>query len=303
MSKRVMLFGAAGQVSQALRHEPLPEGWDLGLYTRAECDITSHGAVQSAMREFKPDLVINTAAMTAVDTCETQHDEAMAANFDAPANLASQCSALDIPLIHLSTDYVFDGKDGDIPYTTDAAMNPLSVYGHSKMMGEEAIRHGHPWHVILRVSSVFSAYGANLLPKMLQLLETRDELKIVTDQKGCPTAAPEIAKALLVMSDAILNGKSNGFGTFHLCGAGESTRFEFVEAILEAYLPYTTRRPVLKPALSSDFPGFAERPSYSVLDCSRILEVYGIAQKPWRDGLQDAMKQLMTERQQEVLRS
>ena len=296
-----MLLGAAGQVSQALRHESLPADWELGLYTRAECDITSHGAVQSALRAFRPDLVINTAAMTAVDACETRQEEAMAANFEAPANLAAQCSVMDVPLIHLSTDYVFDGKDGDVPYKTTDKINPLSVYGQSKMMGEEAILQTHPWHVILRVSSVFSAYGNNLLPKMLQLIDTRDELKIVTDQKGCPTAAPEIARALITITEALLKGKSNGFGIFHLCGAGEATRFEFVQAILEAYAPFTKRHPRLIPALSSDFPGFAERPAYSVLDCTRLLDVYGITQTSWREGLKTAMHQLMHDRKQEGL--
>lgn len=295
-TKRIMLLGARGQIGQALQATALPADWDLAAYGRAECDILDHRAVQNALQNHKPDLIINAAAMTAVDKCETEEEQAMAANFEAPANLAAQCASLDVPLIHLSTDYVFDGKDGEIPYMPNSPMNPLSVYGYSKMMGEEAVRHELAWHAILRVSSVFSAFATNLLTKTLQSIDQRDELKIVTDQKSCPTPAQDIAKALVKMATTILTGRSDVFGTFHLCGADPVTRLEFVQGIMDAYTPYTSRRPKLLPALSSDFPGFAVRPSYSVLDCTRIREIYGVEQRPWRDGLMEAMVLLMQER-------
>jgi dTDP-4-dehydrorhamnose reductase len=227
-----------------------------------------------------------------VDLCETEQDAAMAANFEAAANLAAQCAFMDVPLIHLSTDYVFDGTDGARPYRTDDPMNPLNVYGHSKMMGEEAIRHELPWHVILRTSSVFSAIGTNILTRALQTIETRDELRVVTDQKFCPTAALDLAQAIIVMADAILGGKSNGFGTFHYCGSPAVSRFDFMQVVMKAYEPYTTKRPKISTALCSDFPTAAKRPAYSALDCSRIQEIYGIAQKPWEDGLKDAISAL-----------
>src|SRR5271168_5398764 len=145
--KRIMLLGANGQVGQALRAADLPADWELGAYGRAECDILDHRAVQNAVRVFKPDLIINAAAMTAVDKCETEEELAMAANFEAPANLAAQCASTDVPLIHISTDYVFDGTDGEIPYRHDSPMNPVNTYGYSKMMGEEAVRHELAWHV------------------------------------------------------------------------------------------------------------------------------------------------------------
>lgn len=291
-----MLLGAGGQIGQALRAEKLPAEWELGAFSRAEANLTDHRAAQKIIEEFKPDFVINAAAMTNVDACEKDEDAAMAANFEAPAIIAAKCSTLDIPLIHLSTDYVFDGKEGEIPYRTDSPMNPLSDYGYSKMMGEEAVRHALAWHAILRVSSVFSEFGMNLLPKTLKMIDERDELKIVTDQKSCPTYAPDIAKALITMTDVILSGRHNVFGTFHLCGEPAVTRFEFVTDIMNAYAPYTDRRPKISPALSADFPGFAQRPAYSVLDCSRIFEIYGIEQRPWRDGLTAAMNVLMRDR-------
>lgn len=292
-SKRIMLLGANGQVGQALRAEALPADWELGAFGHQECDITDHRAVQVAIDTFKPDLIINSAAMTAVDRCETEQQQAIAANFHGPANLAAQCSVRDIPLIHLSTDYVFDGQDGERPYRTDDMMHPINMYGDSKMMGEQAIQHTHAFHVILRISSVFSAYGTNLLTKMIQAIETKDELRIVTDQICAPTPAQDVAKALITITEGLMRGKVGGYGVFHLCGTPEVNRLEFSQAMMDAYAPYTIRRPALLPAKSTDFPGFAARPPYAVLDCSKIKEVYGIAQRPWQDGLDEAIKILM----------
>jgi dTDP-4-dehydrorhamnose reductase len=290
--KRILLLGATGQVGQALIAETLPADWELGAFGRAKCDITDHRATQRALRDFGPDLVINAVAMTNVDRCEREQDLAVAVNFEAPANLAAQCSAMDVPLIHLSTDYVFDGKNGGRPYKPDDEMDPVNIYGNTKMMGEESVRHEMAWHVILRVSSIFSAFGSNLLTRTLAMIEQKDELKIVTDQTSCPTYAPDLAKVLIVLTDAILRGKHNAFGTFHFCGEPAVTRFEFTQAIMEAYAPHSAKNPRLLPALSSDFPGSAERPSYSVLDCAKIRDLYGIAQRPWREGLTEAIASL-----------
>jgi dTDP-4-dehydrorhamnose reductase len=292
---RIMLLGAAGQIGLAFQHQVLPIGWQLGLYDRAEFDITNPTAVREAVQQFKPDILINAAAMTAVDAAETDLDGAMLVNFDAPAILAAQCSTHDIPFIHLSTDYVFDG-DSNKPYQTEDAMNPVNVYGQSKMMGEEAIRDEVPWHVILRTSWVFSAFGNNLLKGTLKMIDERDELRMVTDQINCPTHAEDIAMALIAIASDLLKGKSGGFGTFHLCGAPACSRYELTEAIMEAYAPFTSRRPKITPTISAEFAQYARRPRYSVLDCAKIREVYGIEQRPWRDGLTAAMQQLMADR-------
>lgn len=297
-SKRILLFGANGQVGQAFRAEPIPTDWELKALSRAECDITDHRKVQHIIKEFHPDIVINAAGMTAVDRCETEHDEARHANFDAPANLAAQCAAIDAMLIHLSTDYVFDGNAGNHAYRPDDMMNPINIYGESKMMGEEAVRHSHPYSVILRISSVFSAYGTNLLTKMIQAIESKDELKIVTDQICAPTPAQDVARALVTISTQLLHGKSGGYGIFHLCGTPPVNRLEFAQAMMTAYAPHTTRRPALLPALSSDFPGFAPRPAHSVLNCDKIREVYGIHQRPWREGLDESMQVWLEKRKQ-----
>jgi dTDP-4-dehydrorhamnose reductase len=287
--KRILLLGATGQVGQAVAAEPLPPDWQLGAYGSGQCDITDPGSMQKTLRDFRPDLIINAAAMAHVDQCEKDRDKAEAVNFRGPANLAAHCSALDIPLIHLSTDYVFDGRDGDIPYVPDAKMSPLNVYADTKMMGEIAVRDELAWHVILRTSAVFSAFGDNILTRTLALLAHNDEVKIVTDQRSCPTYAPDLAKALIAIAGEILRGKPTGFGIFHYCGEPDVTRFAFAEAVMAAYAPYTAKRPRLVPALSKDFPGAAERPAYSVLDCAKIHKIYGIAQKSWRNGLSEGV--------------
>jgi len=291
-TKRIMLLGASGQIGQALQAENLPADWQLGSYGRAECDITRHGMVQGVMRDFKPDLAINAAAMVAVDQCEKEQDKAVTINFEGPANLAAQCAAMDIPLIHISTDFVFDGMDSMRPYNPDDPMNPLNVYGNTKMMGEESVRHEHAWHVILRTSSVFSEFGSNLLTRTLKTINENPSIKSVTDQKASPTYAPDIAKALIRISDAILSGKSDGFGTFHLCGTPAATRLEFTKAIMETYATHGGKRPEIIPALSSDFPGLAPRPAYSALDCTKIEAIYGITPRPWQEGLNEAISRI-----------
>ena len=292
--KKILLLGGNGQVGQALIAAARNENWEIKAPPREECDITQPRLTNKIIMHFKPDLIINSAAVTNVDQCEKEPAMAEAANFRGPANLAAQCSVHDIPLIHLSTDYVFDGDDGGVPYTEDVPMSPLGVYADTKMMGEMAVRQELAWSVVLRVSSVFSAFGNNLLIRMLAMLAKNDEVKIVSDQTSCPTYAPDIASTLVTLTNDILRGKHDGFGIFHYCGAPAATRLAFVEAIMDAYEPFAKKRTRILPALSSDFPG-ATRPPYSVLDCAKILKVYGIEQQDWKNGLGTALKILYDE--------
>ncbi len=289
---KVLLLGAPGQIGQAFQYvwetAPSRPNWELGLLGRQDCDVTDPMALRVAVQRFKPDLLINAASLTNVDQAEKNEEAATAVNFHAAANMAAQCSALDAPMIHLSTDYVFDGQK-TTPYLPDDQMNPVNVYGASKMMGEEAVRHELAWHVILRISSVFSAFRRNVLTNMLAQIDKQDELRMVTDVVGCPTPATHIAQAILTIGEALLNGKTDGFGTFHLCGTPACSRFELAEAIMEAYAPHTPRRPKITPTVSAEFAAYARRPAYSAMDCSKIKTVYGIEQKPWREGLNEAM--------------
>lgn len=290
--QKIMFLGAPGQVGQAFQHvwdtAPVKPHWDIGLFGRQELDVTDPASVRSVIQNYKPDLIINAAGITHVDEAEKNETSATATNFHAPANIAAQCSSLDVPLIHLSTDYVFDGQKTS-PYLPDDQMNPVNIYGASKMMGEEAVRHELAWHVVLRVSSVFSAFRRNLLTNALKMMKEKDEVRMVTDIVSSPTPAVDIAKALIVIGSEILGGKTDGFGTFHLCGEPACSRFEFTQAIAEAYAPHAARQTSLVPTVCAEFANLARRPAYSVLDCAKIKQVYGIEQRPWKEGLSEAM--------------
>lgn len=284
----VMLIGAGGQVGQAILNRPLPDSWNVLGFAHGQLDVTNPAAVRDAFQEAEPDFVINAAAMTKVDEAEGQPDLARKINFEGPACLAAQCSTRDIPLLHLSSDYVFDGAK-KAPYEPDDVMNPLNAYGESKMMGEEAIRHELPWHIILRVSWVFSQFGSNILTNTLGLIDGQDEIRMVNDQIGAPTPADSVAQAVITMADKVLGGKCDGFGTFHFCGAPPCSRYVFTEAVIEAY---GSKKPKLIPVESDSYASFARRPLYSVLECSKICNAYGLSQPDWREGIVQAIGQI-----------
>ena len=296
VTNRILLFGSEGQVGNALKRLDLPANWLVRMVTQSECDFTCPGAIGKTVQDFGPDLVINAAAMTDVDACECDCEKARDINFHAVVQIAAQCDTMAAPLIHLSTDYVFDGKDGGIPYYPDDAMNPINVYGQTKMMGEEAVRHGLYWHVILRTSLVFSAFGENILTRTLRQIDTQAEVSAVVDQIACPTSASAVAEALFAIANAIMNGKGNGFGTLHVCGEPAVTRFEFLQAIMGAYEPFTDRRPSLVPISAADLSDRAPRPGYSALNTDKAREVYGIQPSLWREDLSRAVKQFVEER-------
>jgi len=292
---RIMLLGAAGQIGQAVQHiasqKLLPADWELHVFSRAEVNITDPAMLRSAMQNVKPALVMNASGMTNVDDAEKNEQLATASNFHAVAQMAAQCAALDIPLIHLSTDFVFDGRKTE-PYTTDDLMNPINTYGGSKMMGEEAIRQEHPFHVILRTSSVFGPFRRNILTTALALIEEKEELRIVTDLVSTPTSSIEVAKAMVSIGQQLLHGKADGYGTFHLCGTPAASRYDFVAEVLKAYEPHTARRPKLVGTVCAEYPESVRRPPYSVLDCSKIKAIYGIEQRSWKDAIKDDIEML-----------
>jgi len=289
---RLMLIGAPGQLGQAFRYVWEQKAdrphWEIGAFGRRECDLTKPEEIKTVIHNYKPDLIINAGAITNVDEAERNENMATLVNFHAAANIAAQCSALDIPMIQLSTDYVFDGTK-TTPYTEEDQMNPINFYGASKMMGEEAVRQELAWHVILRVSSVFSAFRRNLLTSTIKMIEEQDELRIVTDIVSTPTPATHIVSAVITIAQALLNGKTDGFGIFQLCGTPSCSRYTLAQAMMESYAPHTTKRPAILPATCADFNSPAKRPAYSAMDCTKIKNVYGIEQRPWQEGLDEAM--------------
>jgi dTDP-4-dehydrorhamnose reductase len=290
--RKLLVFGCGGQVGQALLQADLPQDFSVRGLTRTEADLTNASQLATVVETIQPDLVINAGAYTAVDRAESEPDAAFACNRDGPANLAILCARNELPLIHLSTDYVFDGsRTGE--WREDDPTAPLGVYGASKLAGEEAIRERTDRHVIMRTAWVYSATGQNFVKTMLRLGDQRDELKIVADQTGCPTAAHEIARAIVVVAEGLLaDPVAAHYGTYHFCGRGETTWYGFAEAIFRLARSYRRTTPHLVPIGTADYPTPARRPANSVLDCSRIERDYAVERPLWLDSLTTVITEL-----------
>ncbi len=285
---RIMVTGSAGQLGQAVLRAPEGEGIERVGLDRGRLDITDRAAVRDALAGLAPDVVVNCAAFTAVDAAETEREAAFAVNRDGAAILAQACAARRRPLIHLSTDYVFDGEKG-APYVEDDAPRPLNVYGASKAAGEVAVREHLAEHLILRTSWLYGAGGGNFVGSILRLAATRAEIPVVDDQRGCPTAATDLAATLLTLARRAAAGNC-AWGTYHCCNAGETSWFGFAAAILEGRGQAT--RPV--PVATAAFPRPARRPPRSALDCRLLAARFGIELRPWRDALADTLREIGT---------
>lgn len=290
----VLLVGANGQVGhEVVRAAAREPSLALKALGRAELDITDAGAVTDTVARCDPALVVNCAAYTAVDLAEKEPDRALAVNRDGTAHLAGACASRDIPLVHLSTDYVFDGeKEG--AYREGDPASPTGVYGQSKWLGEVALRQRLPRHLILRVSWVFGAHGNNFVKTMLRLGRERDELRVVADQHGCPTAAAHIARTLWDLAGRIVASEPVAWGTYHYCGRPATTWHAFArEIIRQGREEGLVDHPVaVHPIRTSDYPTPARRPANSVLDCSRIEEVFSIRPGSWQEGVREVVHQV-----------
>ncbi|EWY41352.1 dTDP-4-dehydrorhamnose reductase [Skermanella stibiiresistens SB22] len=286
----MLVFGHRGQVATALREAVVPAGWTVRTVGRDHVDIVDRAAVAAMVRESGATLVINAAAYTAVDRAESEPDLAFAVNRDGAAHVAEACAAAGVPLIHLSTDYVFDGKSAGHAYRETDPINPLSCYGVSKAAGEQAVRAATDHHAIVRTSWVYGPHGHNFVRTMLSVGEERPEMGIVDDQTGCPTSAADIADALVTMALRILTepapAEAGLFGTFHFTGSTRMTWYGLASAVFSLAARHGRGTPGLRPIASLDYPTPAVRPLNSVLDCSRLLSVYGIASPPWRHSLE-----------------
>jgi dTDP-4-dehydrorhamnose reductase len=281
---RLAVFGRTGQVATELARA-LP---GARFITRAEADFADPDAVARAARGLDADVVINAAAHTAVDRAEGEEALATTVNGDSPGALAAVLAGRGVPLLHISTDYVFDGAPGRA-WREDDPVAPLGAYGRSKLAGERQVAAAGPDHVILRTAWVFSAHGGNFVKTMLRVGAERAVLRVVADQRGGPTPARDIAAALVTIARAMVAGRGVG-GVFHFAGAPPVTWADFAEAILAA--SRLERKPQVERITTADYPTPARRPANSVLDCTRIADVYGIAQPDWRAGLAEVLKEL-----------
>ncbi|PQA88672.1 dTDP-4-dehydrorhamnose reductase [Hyphococcus luteus] len=285
---RMLVFGKNGQVARALQ---AAGGETVTALGRDKADLMHPGAAREAIAAHKPDLVINAAAYTAVDKAEEEEAAARRLNAGAPAEMAEAAQAAGVPFIHLSTDYVFDGKAED-RIAEDEETAPLNIYGATKREGEIAVGAAHGQAVILRTSWVFSEYGGNFVKTMLRLSESRDALSIVADQIGGPTEAGDIAKALLAIAGKKHRG-APGAGIYHFQGAPAVSWADFAEKIFDI----AGRAVKVSHIKTEDYPTPAARPRYTVLDCAKIEREFGIGQPDWRESLRRVIDALNTEGQ------
>ncbi|MDB5395913.1 MAG: dTDP-4-dehydrorhamnose reductase [Rhodospirillales bacterium] len=288
----VLIFGKAGQVARELGNLAWPATWRSTLLGRDDCDLMLGGSAAAAIATHKPDLVINAAAYTAVDKAESDRAAAFRLNADAPGEMAAATAAVGIPFLHISTDYVFDGKS-DRPYRETDPCAPLSAYGASKLAGEIGIRQYQPRHIILRTAWVFSPYGANFVRTMLRLGGERDELAVVGDQIGGPTAAADIARTLARIAQAIGNG-ADAFGTYHYAGMPFISWHGFALGIFARMSAAGMKVPnTVREITTAEYPTAAPRPGNSRLGCGAISKDWDIDQPSWEDALDHCLATLL----------
>ena len=286
----LLLTGGSGQVGRALRESP-PPGFEVVAPTRAELDLADLASVSRWVAARPWAAIVNAGAWTAVDAAESHASEAWAANALGPAGLARASGEAGIPLVHISTDYVFDGGL-DRPYREDDPVGPTSVYGASKAAGEIAVAALNPRHVILRTAWVFSPWGSNFVRTMLRLGQARDALSVVDDQRGCPTSALDIAAAVGAVC-ARLSGDRAPSGVFHFAGSGETTWFGLAARVFERAAAAGLKTPVLSPIASSDWPTPVRRPANSRLDTTRFTRTFGHAPRAWREAADEVTDRLV----------
>lgn len=289
---RILQFGATGQLAREMlaRQEV---GLEVTALSRAEADLTDTASITKAVESAGPiDLVLNAAAYTAVDKAESEPDLAYTVNARAPEAMARACAARDVPLIHISTDMVFDGEKPGA-YVESDPTNPLHVYGASKLAGEEAVLGAHDRALVARVSWLFSAYGQNFLQAMLRLAESQPVLKVVDDQRARPTASGDVAAFLLSQAPRLTRAPKGAadWGVLHLVNSGEASRYEMAQEIFR--IAWADRSPpAMEPVPTSAFPTPAKRALNCVLDTTRLKQVFGLQLRPWDEALEDVIAEL-----------
>ena len=292
MQRRILVFGANGQVGREIMRLA---GDAATGFDRASIDISDAAAVKQALLARPPSAIVNAAGYTAVDQAETDIDAALRTNRDGAAVLAETACLANVPLVQISTDYVFDGAKR-APYREDDPVAPLNVYGRSKEEGERLVRSTCPQHLILRTSWVFSPYGTNFVRTMLRLGAERSELGVVDDQTGCPTAAADLAGAILAVLAKAAEPGFAAWGTYHYRGADILTWHRFAKLIFEQAARYGQKMPRLVPVTSAAFPSKATRPAYSVLSTEKIARMFAIRPRPLRDSLRECMDALLVQK-------
>ncbi len=290
---KILVTGAQGQVGKELVQIAKQQNHDVIAAARTELDITNETDVTQYILSQQPDIVINAAAYTAVDKAESEQELAFAINRDGAKFLALTCKEHNIPLLHISTDYVFDGSNAEA-YKESDTVSPLGIYGESKWQGEEAIRQQLKHHIILRVAWVFGAQGNNFVKTMLRLGNERDELNVVADQFGGPSAAKNIALSLIALAEQFESNQSLAWGTYHYCGTPKTSWCDFAKEIFkQAFEMNLLEKQVKVNAITTaEYPTPAKRPVNSMLNCEKISDTFAIEMPDWKVSLQQVLSEL-----------
>jgi dTDP-4-dehydrorhamnose reductase len=294
-SRNILLFGANGQLGSKLKSLLAAQGVVRAI-GHADLDLRDLSALRVLILEANPTLIVNAAAYTAVDAAESDAEQARLVNAEAPRVMAELARELDALLVHYSTDYVFDGI-ARLPYTEESPVNPLGVYGATKLAGEQAVAASGAAHLILRTAWLYSNRGKNFLNTMLRLAGERDELRVVIDQSGCPTYADLVAEVSVRMLDDMFAGgsvRAERCGLYHLTCQGETTWWGFAQRIIE--LAGFAERVRVLPITTADYPTPAKRPAYSVLSNAKLERVFGIRLPDWQEGLKRCLAERATEK-------
>ncbi|OQY14561.1 MAG: dTDP-4-dehydrorhamnose reductase [Desulfobacteraceae bacterium 4572_187] len=290
---KLLIIGSKGQLGSELVIECKKNDFSFLALDLPEFNITDPSCVEKTLADFKPSIVINASAYTNVDKAETVQEIAFAVNSDGPANLAVSCDKSRIPIIHVSTDYVFDGSKGQ-PYTESDPVSPLGVYGKSKEEGERKLRSILKQHIILRTSWLYGTFGNNFVKTMLRLGNEKEIIKVVSDQYGCPTCAADLAVAVMHISKQIRQNLKIAWGTYHYCGLGITTWHKFAKAIFEIASQYKNYKVSRVEAITTaQYPTKTKRPAFSALNCSLIKKHFGINTKPWQESLEKTIERIL----------
>jgi dTDP-4-dehydrorhamnose reductase len=290
---RVAVTGSKGQVATSLI-ERAGSRFEIVTLSRPDVPLENRDAILAAMEALRPDVVVSAAAYTAVDKAESEEPAAMRANADGAGFVAEAAAKIGAPVLHLSTDYVFDGAL-DRPYREDDPTGPTGAYGRSKLAGEKRVAERAPDSVILRTAWVYSPFGANFVRTMLRLNETRDEVGVVADQLGNPTSALDIADAVLAIAERVKADSSPALrGVFHMTGSGEATWADFAEAVFAEAHARGRKLTRVKRIATADYPTPARRPANSRLNNEKLWGTYGIALPEWRRSLADCCARLIS---------
>ncbi|KHJ53525.1 dTDP-4-dehydrorhamnose reductase [Aureimonas altamirensis] len=291
---KILVTGRDGQVAQALLSRGTGDV-EVVAVGRPQLDLTDRPSIDRAIKSYRPDIVVNAAAYTAVDKAESEEALAFAVNAVGAGHVSAAAADAGLPVIHISTDYVFSG-DKATPYVETDATGPRSVYGHSKLAGEEAVASANPRHVILRTAWVYGPYGNNFLKTMLRLAQTRDTLRVVADQYGTPTYAPDIAEGILAVTRRLSKNVSAPCGVFHMVAAGETTWAGFAEEIFRQSLALGGPGAAVDPISTAEYPTPAARPANSRLNCTAYVVSYNHRLPDWKTGITRCLERLHANR-------